>query len=256
MTNNSIKRFDRTVENYVKYRPSYPQAVVEFLHTACGLDATALVADVASGTGLLAEVFLKAGHKVIGVEPNTGMREAGIQFLQPYPHFTSIAATAEATTLDDHSVDLISVGQAFHWFEPEAARREFLRILRPGGWVALVWNIPRTDTAFMQAYNQRIWYQYLEPQTAEAKTDGQPIEEGLRQWFSPGIARFQSFENSQVVDFAGLRGRVLSSSYCPTPEDPAYQPMQAELEAVFQLHQTDNRVAIAYECRICFGQLQ
>ena len=110
----SISRFTRTVENYVKYRPSYPFAVVEFLQRTCQLMPASVIADVASGTGFLAEIFLKGGYQVIGVEPNAGMREAGQHFLRNYPSFVSVPATAEETTLDPHSVDMITAGQAFH----------------------------------------------------------------------------------------------------------------------------------------------
>jgi len=252
MMTDSISRFTRTVENYVKYRPSYPFAVVEFLQRACQLTDTTVIADVASGTGFLAEIFLKNGNQVIGVEPNTDMRKAGQHFLRNYPRFTSVPATAEATTLESHSIDMITVGQAFHWFDQEKTRQEFERILKPEGWVILVWNSPRKKTPFMIA-NERIWLNYLAPATT-SETDGQAIEAGLRIWYSPGVVNFESFDNSQVVDFDGLRGRILSSSYSPAPEHPKYQPMLDELEAIFRAHQVNGKVAIEYECRVCYGQ--
>jgi len=253
--NDSVSRFTRTVENYLKYRPSYPFAIVEFMQSACQLTDTSVIADVASGTGFLAEIFLKHGNQVIGVEPNTDMRAAGQQYLREYPRFMSISATAESTTLEPHSVDMITAGQAFHWFDPEKSRQEFARVLKPAGWVVLAWNIARGDTPFMSAYNQRIWHQYLEPQSDNAVTQSQAIEAGLRAWYAPGMVNYHSFENSQVVDFDGLRGRILSSSYSPTPEHPRYQPMLDELEAIFHAHQINGKVSIEYECRICYGQL-
>src|SRR4051812_26588364 len=104
---NPTRRFSSRVENYVKYRPSYPAEVVELLAAECGLTPTALVADVGSGTGLLAELFLKNGNHVFGVEPNREMREAGERLLGSYANFTSVNGTAEATTLPDRSVDMI-----------------------------------------------------------------------------------------------------------------------------------------------------
>jgi SAM-dependent methyltransferase len=250
----SISRFTRTVENYVKYRPGYPLAVVEFLGRACQLTNEATIADVASGTGFLAEIFLKNGNRVIGIEPNTDMRAAGQQHLRHYPRFTSISATAEATTLEPHSMDMITVGQAFHWFDQEKARQEFTRILKPDGWVVLAWNIARNNTPFMIAYEQ-IWKNYLAPQADNAVTDGQAIEAGLRAWYAPGAVNFEAFDNSQTVDFDGLQGRILSSSYSPTPEHPRYASMLEELEAIFHAHQVNGKVAIEYECRVCYGQL-
>jgi ubiquinone/menaquinone biosynthesis C-methylase UbiE len=136
-TNNSIQRFSSTVEYYVKYRPAYPQAIFDFLVSECKLSHEILVADIGSGTGLMARLFLKNGYSVIGVEPNDQMRQAGQQLLKDYPRFTSITGTAEATTLPGQSVDLITVGEAFHWFEPLATRQEFVRLLKPGGWVVI-----------------------------------------------------------------------------------------------------------------------
>lgn len=248
----SISRFTRTVENYVKYRPSYPFAIVEFLQKACQLTSTAVIADVASGTGFLAEIFLKNGNRVIGVEPNADMRKAGQQFLRNYPRFTSIPATAEATTLDPHSIDMITVGQAFHWFDQEKARQEFARILEPDGWVVLVWNSPRNNTPFMVAY-EKIWLNYLAPATT-SEPDGQTIEAGLRAWYAPGAVNFESFDNSQVLDHEGLRGRTLSSSYSLTLEHPRYAAMLEELETIFQTHQAHGKVTIEYECSVCYGQ--
>lgn len=251
----SIRRFDRTVENYIKYRPHYPYAVVEFLQSACQLTSALTVADIASGTGFLAEIFLQHGNPVIGIEPNADMRAAGQSYLSKYPRFTSLSATAEATTLAAHSVDILTAGQAFHWFDREKARQEFVRILKPTGWVVLVWNLPRRDTPFMKDYEQ-IWLKYLAPQTHSNDNATQVIEDQLRAWYSPGTAEFRSFDNFQILDFAGLRGRVLSSSYSPAPEHPNYAPMLAELEAIFQAHQTDGQITIAYDCRVCYGQLQ
>jgi SAM-dependent methyltransferase len=252
--NDSVSRFTRTVENYVRYRPSYPLAVVEFLQRTCQLAGTAVIADVASGTGFLAELFLKNGNQVIGIEPNADMRKAGQHFLRNYPRFISVDATAEATTLEPHSVDLITVGQAFHWFDQEKARREFARILKPDGWVILAWNIARNNTPFMIAYEQ-IWQNYLAPQADNAVTDGRAIEAGLRAWYAPGAVNFESFDTSQTVNLDGLRGRILSSSYSPTPEHPKYASMLEELEAIFHTHQVDEKVSIDYECRVCYGQL-
>ncbi len=250
----SINRFTRTVENYVKYRPHYPYAVVEFLQTACELSTSTVVADIASGTGFLAEIFLQHGNKVIGVEPNDDMRRAGKQYLSKYPNFTSIAATAEATTLKSHSVDMITAGQAFHWFDPKKSRQEFTRILKPEGWVVLVWNMPGRNTPFMLDYEKQIWFKYLAPSDS-TDADGQAVEAGLRAWYAPGVIQFHSFENYQVVDYDGLQGRVLSSSYSPTPEDAKYKPLLEDLKTIFERHQREGKVTIEYECRVCYGQL-
>ena len=111
------KRFSNRVENYLKYRPRYPAAIIPLLESECGLTPETLVADVGSGTGFLTELFLKHGNRVLGVEPNAEMRSAGERLLAKYPTFCSVNAMAEATTLADSSIDLIIAGQAFHWFD-------------------------------------------------------------------------------------------------------------------------------------------
>ena len=152
---NPTTRFSSRVDDYVKYRPGYPGAILDFLRHECGLTRDSIIADVGSGTGKLTELFLKNGNQVFGIEPNQEMREAGERLLKPYPNFRSLAATAEATTLQNQSVDIITAGQAFHWFNRETTRQEFLRILKPGGWVALIWNDRHTTASpFLEAYEE------------------------------------------------------------------------------------------------------
>src|SRR5437870_2796600 len=147
------ERFSRRVENYVKYRPGYPGAVLDWLRQHCGLTADWVIADIGSGTGFLAELFLKNGNRVFGTEPNSEMRAAGETLLKKYSRFVSVDGSAEATGLDSSSVDLITAGQAFHWFDRPRARQEFERILKPGGWAALVWNERLINTPFLVAYD-------------------------------------------------------------------------------------------------------
>ena len=131
---NPVGRFSTRVDNYVKYRPDYPPAIIEHLRDECGLHTDSSIADVGSGTGKLSELFLKNGNRVYGVEPNREMREAGERLLSGYERFKSVDGSAEATTLAAASVDFVTAGQAFHWFDHAAARREFARILKPGGY--------------------------------------------------------------------------------------------------------------------------
>jgi SAM-dependent methyltransferase len=247
------KRFTSRVENYVRYRPSYPPAVVELLAAECGLAREALVADIGSGTGLLAERFLAAGYRVTGVEPNAAMRAAGEQLLASYSQFSSVDGTAEATALADRSVDLIVAGQAFHWFDQPRARREFARILRPGGFVALIWNERRADsTPFLAEYEQLLRdYAPDYPATNHRQID----EATIAAFFSPGSYALRSFENAQRFDLAGVRGRLLSSSYAPEAGHPNHQPMLDALAATFERHQSGGTVAFEYDTKVYYGRL-
>ena len=129
----STRRFSDRVENYVRYRPTYPEDVLEVLRQETGLKSSDIIADIGSGTGISAERFLRSGNEVFGVEPNLEMRRAAESQLQRYAKFHSVVGTAEATTLPNHCVDYVVAAQAFHWFDQAKAKQEFVRILRPDG---------------------------------------------------------------------------------------------------------------------------
>ena len=148
-------RFSDRVENYIRYRPGYPPEVLNLLHTECGLQSAHVVADIASGTGIFTRLLLENGNRVFAVEPNAEMREAGERLLRVYGNLTSIAGTAEGTTLPTASADFVTAAQAAHWFDRRRAREEFVRILKPGGWCVLIWNERRTaGTPFLREYEQ------------------------------------------------------------------------------------------------------
>ena len=247
------QRFSNRVENYVRYRPGYPREVVELLARECGMTADLVVADVGSGTGLLTRLFLERGCRVYGVEPNREMREAGERLLAGYERFVSVNGAAEATTLADHSVDLVAAGQAFHWFDSARARREFARILKPGGWVALVWNERRVDTTpFLRAFER-----LLQTFGTDYKEVGRRIPAAsVASFFAPRAYRSHRFDNRQVFDFDGLKGRLLSTSYTPPPGHPNHQPMLDALRPLYDEHQDGGRVAFEYDTRVYYGQIE
>jgi len=149
----SLTRFSDRVEDYVKYRPGYPPQVIEVLRARCGLTPSSVVADVGSGPGNLARLFLDNGNEVFAVEPNAEMREAGKQSLGNRGGYRSVDGRAEGTRLENASVDFVTAGQAFHWFDWPHAKTEFRRILRPEGWVVLLWNERLTDSSpFLRDY--------------------------------------------------------------------------------------------------------
>jgi SAM-dependent methyltransferase len=252
MTNHT-QRFSNRVDNYIRYRPHYPVGVYDTLRDRCQLSTNSIVADIGSGTGFLAEGFLRLGCLVYGVEPNRPMREAGEQFLQGQPRFRSISGTAEETTLAAASVDLVTAGQAFHWFDLDKAKREFRRILKPSGWVALVWNERRGDSYPLGADYEKLLVTYgVDYASVSHKQFDDPI---FRTFFGQDF-HVETFENSQSFDFDGLKGRLLSSSYAPEDGQPDYKPMLVELRRIFDAHQTDGRVAFLYETQLYYGRLE
>lgn len=247
------QRFSSRVENYINYRPGYPPEVVAFLREKCALAESSVIADLGSGTGILAEIFLQNGNRVFGVEPNDDMREAGERLLAQYDRFTSITGTAESTTLEDRSVDFVTAGQAFHWFNRAVARKEFARILRPQGWVVLIWNERQTvSTPFLSAY-EHLLHTYS---TDYAAIDHRNIDlKVIESFFNPDTFSRQTFNNKQVFDFDGLKGRLLSSSYTPEPGHPDYQPMLDKLAAIYKEYQVAGKVDFLYDTNVYCGHL-
>lgn len=247
-------RFSNRVADYVRYRPSYPEELIHTLAANAGLRSDSIVADVGSGTGISADLFLRFGCTVYGIEPNADMRAAAEARFQGQPRFHSCNATAESTTLADSSVDLVAAGQAFHWFDIPKTRTEFLRILRPGGYVALFWNSRRTDTTpFLEAYEQLLH---------EFATDYEQINHTnidaavLSQFFGDSPFETQSFPNSQEFNYEGLKGRLLSSSYAPAAGHPRHEPMLLALQQMFREHESDGQVRFDYDTELYFGQLK
>ncbi|MBZ5554068.1 MAG: class I SAM-dependent methyltransferase [Acidobacteriia bacterium] len=246
-------RFSTRVENYARYRPGYPERIVEILRKECNLAPGLAIADIGSGTGILAELFLKSGNRVYGVEPNREMREAGERFLKDYANFVSVDGSAEATTLAPHSVDFVTSGQAFHWFDRTKSGEEFGRILKPQGWVVLVWNDRRTDTTpFLQAYEKLLLTYSIDYKEVDHK---QVDSEVLCSFFGSTNFKYQVLKNQQVFDFESLKGRVLSSSYAPESGHPNFEPMMNELVTIFREQQILGKVIFEYDTRVYYGQL-
>jgi SAM-dependent methyltransferase len=218
-------RFSSRVENYVKYRPHYPQQVIAALQAECGLVSSSLVADIGSGAGALTELFLSNGNCVLAVEPNREMRDAAEHLLRKYPGFRSIAARAEATTLDEKSVDFVVVGQAFHWFDLRETRGEFFRILKPSGWVMVVWNEREFQTTpFLIAYDQLLQRHAPDYSRVQHK---RVYDAALADFYGTCGFAARIFSYRQELDYAGVKGRLLSSSYTPEPGDHNYGPTRS-----------------------------
>jgi SAM-dependent methyltransferase len=247
------QRFSNRVEDYVRYRPGYPAALVDLLRAACGLQPHHQIADIGSGTGILSKLFLANGNRVLGIEPNQEMRRAGEEYLSQYDNFFSITGCSEATTLVDASVDFIAAAQAFHWFEPVATRREFLRILKPNGWVVILWNDRRiSETPFGRAYEDllvRFGTDYARVKEAYPET------QDMENFFGKENFQRRELRNLQEFDFDSLAGRLRSSSYAPKESDAEFAPMMAALHELFDANQKFGCVRMDYATQIYFGRL-
>ena len=250
---NATSRFSDRVENYVRYRPGYPAEVLLALKTECGLTPSHAIADIASGTGIWTRILLENGNPVFGVEPNAEMRQAGERLLAAFPNFTSVAGTAEATSLPDATVDFVTAAQAAHWFDRKRTRQEFSRILKPGGWLVLLWNERLTDSSpFLRDY-ENLLQAYG---TDYADVRHEHTTDAVNVFFDPAPFRERVFTMRQEFDYAGLEGRLLSSSYAPGPGHPKHAPMVRELHRIFEAHAVAGRVSFDYKTKMYFGRLR
>lgn len=248
----SKQRFSSRAADYIRYRPSYPTEALTVLRNECDLRSGHVIADIGSGTGFLSELFLKNGNRVYGIEPNEAMRATGEEYLASYDSFVSIDASAEATTLENGTIDFVTAGQAFHWFERDAARREFQRILKPGGWVVVMWNDRQRDSTFANAYEDLL---------VKYGTDYKRVRESypeigtMQEFFAGGTVSQRNVPNQQILDWDGLAGRLRSSSYAPLEGQPNYAPMMAALEELFRANQENGQVRMEYSTHVYFGHL-
>ena len=178
------------------------------------------------------------------------MRKAGEEYLANYPGFTSIEGSAESTTLPDASIDLVTAAQAAHWFDRERALEEFQRILKPGGYLALIWNDRRKNaTGFDREYEQLL---------ENFGTDYEEVkrrDNASMQFFGAIPHQTRTLRNFQDFDYASLEGRLLSSSYTPQPGHPSHDPMLVKLQGIFENHQKSGLVRMQYDTKLYFGRL-
>jgi ubiquinone/menaquinone biosynthesis C-methylase UbiE len=254
----STQRFSDRVGYYIRSRPRYPRAIINLCQSELGLRPQDKIADIGSGTGFLSEPFLQNGNEVFGVEPNEAMRLAAEKILADFPKFHSLNSRAEATTLADKSIDFVIAGQAFHWFDRPRTRVEFQRILRPTGWVVLVWNEREKDTPaneFSAAYDAVVREFQIDWDTVshEKLTNADPRE--LAEFFSPAEMQIREFDNPQTLDLDGVLARALSSSYLPLPGQPRCEEMLDRLREIVQRYGNNGKVVQPYTAKVYYGRL-
>ncbi|MFM7423444.1 MAG: class I SAM-dependent methyltransferase [Elainella sp.] len=203
-------RFSDRASDYASYRPSYPPAAIDTILANLGDPAQLRVADIGAGTGISSRLLAERSAAVWAIEPNAAMRAAA----QPHPDLSFQDGTAEQTGLPDQSVDLVTCFQSFHWFEPSTSLREFHRILRPAGRVALIWNDRDREDEFTNQYTDAI-LQAVDPVYFERIDRKASDAEALR--LSPLFQDYQAhqFPNRHPLSRAGLVGLALSASYVP-----------------------------------------
>ena len=248
------KRFSARADNYSKFRPSYPENIISFLQSEEVLNKDSIIADIGSGTGILSELFLKNGNLVYGIEPNIDMRGIAEINLKNYQNFHSIDGSAECTNMEENSINIITVGQAFHWFDQVKTRKEFKKILKPEGYVVIIWNNrKRSGSKFLEQYEDLL----LTYGTDYKKISNLGID--FEQFYEIGkhSERYKReiFENYQYLDYTGLKGRLLSTSYAPLDDHPKYNNMITDLEQIFNKNNQNGLVRFDYETEVYYGRL-
>jgi SAM-dependent methyltransferase len=247
------QRFSDRVDNYVKYRPGYPDEVLEFLSQQTHLSDQSVIADIGSGTGIFTQLLLDKGYSVYAIEPNDAMRQYAEKDLAAFSTFHSVNGTAEETTLADHGVDLIVCAQAFHWFNQEQTKKEFKRILKPGGSVVLIWNNRQIDIdAFAIAYELLLQQQGSDYKEVNHRNI---TDVNFSNFFRNGKYELAKYSNIQVFDEDGLIGRAFSSSYIPPKETEAGQVFLNDLKELFAQYQTNGTVNFAYQTEVYLGKV-
>ena len=247
-------RFTDRVASYVKARPGYPAEVVDVLRSNCALTNSSVVADIGSGTGMLARMLCEHAHTVCGVEPNDAMRAAALELLADRSNFTAVNGSAENTTLPATSVDLITVAQAFHWFDHKEARHEFMRILKPNGFTALIWNDRRTDgSPLAEAYEQLLVD--FGTDYAEVQSRGKQTLENFERFFGHSQIRRATIPNAQHLERDAFVERAISASYMPNESHPRYREMVAAAQQIFDENRAGGTVTLEYDTNIYYAQM-
>jgi ubiquinone/menaquinone biosynthesis C-methylase UbiE len=261
----NTNRFTGRAEDYDRYRQRYPaEEVLSRLRTWCGLTPSWLVADIGAGTGMLAEVFLKNGNRVLAIEPNVDMREgmrAAVEghLDRPAPQLEIIAATAEETTLPNALVDLVAAGRAFHWFDKDRALVEFRRILKPGGWVTLV-AADRDRDSKDPAYRPQI--DAYEQMMSDYGTDyTHVVRSGYRTYeqmdgFFDGELHRTQLPGVRQLDWESFSGHAKSLSVTPQSGHPNFESWERESRRYFDRYARHGVLTVPTICWITAGRFR
>jgi SAM-dependent methyltransferase len=247
------QRFTGRVDDYERYRQRYPAAeVIALLREWCNLDPSWLIADIGAGTGMLSEVFLNNGNRVIAVEPNAEMRAPCESLRSQWPELKVVDASAEETTLPDGSVDMVAAGRAFHWFDRDRALPEFRRILQPQGWIALVSAGRARDGSEQTEAFEKLLTGY--------GRDFSYIRAGLRvhdhmEEILPVDLHQAQIPSDQHLTWDEFRGHTLSLSVVPRPGDPGFEDFERALRVYFDQFAVSGVFAMETTCWITAGRL-
>lgn len=251
----SAERFTPCVEYYDKFRPNYPPEIVKFIAEAAGIGPGDPVADVGAGTGIFTQKLLDAGFEVYAVEPNQAMRAASVLRFQNGESVFSIDGSAENTNLENGQVKLVTCAQSFHWFDPIIAKKEFSRICQSGSRAALIWNKRKTDGSRFSREYEKLLNDFC-PEYKKTGAFDVERDMGITNFFSDEGFEHKTFYNDQQLDFEGLKGRLLSSSYCIRPGHPKFDEMINRLRGIFERRNFNGIIKVKYNTHVFIGKME
>jgi SAM-dependent methyltransferase len=243
--------FSTKVADYIASRPDYPSPLFQALADTCGLSAGAVIADIGSGTGLLSNGLLQMGWQVIAIEPNAAMRKASDHFLGNIPGYRSADGCAESIPLEVCSVDLVTAAQAFHWFVAEKARAECLRVLRPEGKVALIWNHRILEDPLHAALDA-IFAEFGGAKRAALAAHEQDAD--MPSFFGAAKPLELSWKYEHPIDQHGLASLVFSRSYMPERSSPGGEQASLRVREVFSRFSSAGSVTVRYRTTAIIGR--
>ena len=248
----SHNKFTDRAKKYSDYRPSYSNDFIDYLYESTKLSEDSIIADIGSGTGKLSKLLIERGNTVMCVEPNDNMRSEAEKLLSDYKGFNSINATAEETTLQDNTIDLIACGTSFHWFDKEKCHKEFKRILKSTGKVDIVWN-GIADTCILQNELADIYIKYCPDYVLREERPKR--EDIVAEFFRGEQFEKKIFYNTIDQDFESLKGGCLSSSFAPKVTDENYAEFINELENMFNKHSVDGKIKTVFAQESYLGEI-
>jgi SAM-dependent methyltransferase len=240
------ERFADRAADYVAGRPSYPAAALDALFDGLGDAREVFAADLGAGTGISSRLLAERGATVLAIEPNQAMREAA----EPHQRVEWIAGTAEWTGLDEASIDLVTAFQAFHWFDHAKALREMVRILRPGGRAAVIYNERDENDPFTAAYGDLV-RAYKTDETERRRADGLEAFAAFEGWHA---RRRVEVRNEHPLDLEGVMARARSTSYVPKT-GPKADELHAAIRALFAQHEHEGRVVMTMRTIVATGDV-
>ena len=247
------ERFTKKVNNYVKYRPTYPQELIDYLFTDLGFSNNSIIADIGAGTGILTRLLADRVKTLYAIEPNKNMREACKKSCKNFKNVITIDGSAEDTTLMDNSIDFITVAQAFHWFDEINCLKEFKRILKPENNVVLIWNRKDNEDPSVQE-NSELCKKYC-PDFKEVAGNSKISPDNYKDLFKNKICKYKVFDNDLILTLESYIGGTLSSSYAPLGNDPNYQDFIDELTALFHKYSNQGKLLVKSKTHSYAGQI-